>query len=198
MSNGRWYNSEELTRKTAYIHPNRALTDMREQGYDIEYEGRYENGRIVGYWRLKSTSPIREPKRRRMLSKKESDLVFKKYGYRCALCRTQFPANLLRADHKLPISRGGDQIVADDPNWLDKFQCLCHWCNYEKREICKVCEIESCIGCELYDPLKYSGLMLKLTPQTVEKLTKLADNLKTPIKDLVYTILNKHIKDVEG
>lgn len=85
----------------------------------------------------------------------------------------------------------------NDQNWLDKFQCLCHWCNYEKGENCKVCTIESCLGCELYDPLAYSGLMLKLTPELVERLTSLANKSGIPLKKLVNDIIESSVADAE-
>lgn len=195
MKNGKWVNTEDITGKLGYLHPNRALTDVRHAGYVLEFKSEYENGRRVGYWRLTSAKQVNPMRWRNTLTRSEQIQVFERDNYTCSLCRKQFlngESAHLRADHKGPVSKMGD-VAEDDPNWMDKFQTLCHWCNYEKREICKKCTRTTCIGCELYDPKELFGVMLKLDRETFERLQKISEKTKSNPGDSAKKIIQDEL-----
>jgi hypothetical protein len=122
-------------------------------------------------------------------------MVFKRDNYTCLLCRTQFlkeESKHLRADYKGPVSKMGD-AKESDPDWMEKFQTVCQWCNYEKRETCKVCQRQSCLGCELYDPKGLHGLMLKFDSNTLSALADLSRARNQSPNELVKNIIRLYL-----
>jgi len=65
--------------------------------------------------------------KRRQLSAEEKEFVLKRDHYRCQKCNLNLlrDSDNRRFDHKLPISKGGD-------NSLENFQLLCSRCDEEK------------------------------------------------------------------
>jgi len=200
MSDGRWYSAQRITELTGYRHPNRAITDVRQHGYEVESRiVRTADGKNIVEWRLVSKTPIGQLKRRASLSKSETDAIFRRDNYTCALCRTKYDADFLRVDHREPVSRSlrGNAFSKDEPNWMRRFQTLCQICNYEKREICKKCTRDACLGCELYEPEKYGGLMLRLESEALGRFAKKAQESSVSLQELMRRILLNWLKTSE-
>lgn len=194
MSNGKWYSAERIRTETGYRHPNRAMTDVRQAGYEVQSRFvKTKNGKRVVEWRLGSTMPTKPLKKRISLTKSEMETIFKRDDFTCALCKNKYDSDFLRVDHKEPISRTprGNEFSKDDPNWTNHFQTLCLICNYEKREICKKCERDSCGDCELYDPIENVGILIKLNKKMLSRLTKRAKDASLSVQELIKQILSK-------
>lgn len=192
LSDFEWHTTVELSEKLGYIHINRALTDVRQAGYELEEKTAKANGKTVACYKLKSLTPSKITKQRITLSKEDSSKIFERDKYTCVFCNEIFPTNKLRADHKLPITRRGNHFVKDkEGKWMDKFQTVCDICNYRKREICKKCEMLECEGCELYDPKKYGGMYLKLGAELLNSLKKDAEKSQKSVQEHIREKLEK-------
>lgn len=193
LSDFRWHTTVELSNKLGYVHINRALTDVRQAGYELEEKTTKVKGKRVACYKLKSRTPAKVLMRERVgLSKDDVRRIFERDNYSCVFCNEIFPENKLRADHKLPITRRGNHFVKDkEGKWMDNFQTLCIICNYRKREICKKCEMPECEGCELYDPKKYGGVYLKLGAELLNSLRKDAEKSQKSIQNHIREKLKK-------
>lgn len=199
MSNGEWYSAQRIMELTGYRHPNRAMTDVRQCGYEVESRFvRTKNGKRVVEWRLVSKVPVGPLKKRVSLTKSEMETIFKRDNYTCALCKNKYESDFLRVDHKEPISRSprGNEFSKEEPNWMERFQTLCLICNYEKREICKKCQRDTCVGCELYEPEKYGGIMLRLDKAVLSHLIDVAEQRSLSPQELIRQILLSGIRQM--
>ena len=60
-----------------------------------------------------------------VLRKEDLKILFKRYGYRCALC---YCRENLTIDHIIPLTKGGT-------NGIPNLQILCLDCNLRKRDL---------------------------------------------------------------
>lgn len=133
-----WITSEHLLKISGQKYFDRRLRELRDEcGCDIE-TGK-PNG--IQSWRLNS-STISETNRRGYLSRAQKKSVRELNGFTCAVCGhdpKKGGASNLEYDHKVPLSRGGN-------NELDNWQILCTTCNVAKRGSCKDCQ-DDCAEC---------------------------------------------------
>ena len=66
--------------------------------------------------------------RRRRIPKFEREMVYNKYGGRCAYCGTSITYKDMQVDHRVPLARGG----ADN---LDNYMPACRTCNHYKHTL---------------------------------------------------------------
>lgn len=193
LSDFKWHTTVELANKLGYVHINRALTDVRQAGYELEEKTTIVNGKRVACYKLKSSIPSKILVRKRItLSKDDTKKIFERDHHTCVFCNETFPESRLRADHKSPITRQGNHFVKDVNNkWMDYFQTVCIICNYRKREICKRCETSNCEGCELYDPRKYGGVYIKLGAELLKSVREKSENSKMSLQDYIRECLKK-------
>lgn len=199
MSDGEWYSAQRITELTGYRHPNRAMTDVRQSGYEVQSRFvQTSDGKRVVEWKLASPVPTKPLKKRIALTKTEMETIFKRDNYTCALCKNKYDSDFLRVDHKEPISRSrrGNDFSKTDPDWMDRFQTLCLICNYEKREICKNCQRDSCVSCELYDPQKYQGILIKLDKDLLSRIISVAEQKSLSPQELIKQILMNDIRQM--
>lgn len=130
-----WVSSVALLKLTDQKYFDRRARELRDQlGCDIESAHREEFG---GHgWRLVSAK-LAPPQDREYLSQSQKLILFRASDYHCATCGLQVAAGVrgLQADHKVPLSRGGTNDLA---NW----QPMCNNCNVGKRRACEGCKID--------------------------------------------------------
>ena len=50
MNDAEWYSGQQITDLLGYVHPNRAMTDVRQAGYIVEARWRQGAGWPSGGW----------------------------------------------------------------------------------------------------------------------------------------------------
>lgn len=131
MSDGRWYTGQQITELLGYVHPNRAMTDVRHAGYIVETRWRQAEGRKVAEWRLLGHQSTGCRTERTPVGAHDALGLFQRDGFRCALCMRSYAAADLRVDHRVPIHKRTQDFSKEESGWLDELQALCQWCNYK-------------------------------------------------------------------
>lgn len=112
------------------------------------------------------------------LSEEEKNQIMARQEHRCNICgavirtgklpRYTFAKDRVKAefDHRVPVEKGGT-------NELENIQCLCHYCNKSKRQMCFICNQEKCSGyCALVSP-ETSSIVLATGEDISDRITKL-------------------------
>lgn len=134
-----WVSSAELLELTNQKYFDRRTRELRDQvGCDLE--STYQEVFAGHAWRINSES-LAPPQDRDYLTQSQKIKLFENNDYCCAACGLNIDAGVrgLQADHKVPISRGGN-------NSLENWQPMCNNCNVGKRRACEGCDID-CTSC---------------------------------------------------
>lgn len=134
-----WVSSKELLTITGQKYFDRRARELRDQtGCDIET---MHNSSIGGHaWRINSPN-LSPPQDREYMPQLKKIQLFSIAKNTCAICGKITGAGVrgLQADHKIPISRGGN-------NTSENWQAICNHCNVGKKRACECCNIE-CSTC---------------------------------------------------
>lgn len=140
-----------------YDHPPRAIGDLKDAGVTVKTGMIATNGRRMAQYTLIDTIGSTE-RNRKQLPKRFRDELYRRYGYRCAICGADFTGRELQTDHRVPFRISGDPLhpVFDD------FMPLCGSDNRAKSWTCEHCSNwedknpEMCRGCYWARPDAYS------------------------------------------
>ncbi len=97
--------TDELEQIYGYMHPPRAVRDVREQGIPIEtYRIKSSDGRNIAAYRFGNPSEVREGQsgRRITFSRKFKQVLFDQQDGKCAICNGQFSTREFQIDHRIP------------------------------------------------------------------------------------------------
>lgn len=159
-----WVNSSKLLEFTGQKNFDRRIRTLKSEiGCDIE-SGR---DKLTHQYRLKSPNILPVTPARAGLNKLKKLILFRKNKFKCNVCGklAKSGATGLQADHKVPLSRGGDN---SDSNW----QPLCNHCNAVKRSSCAGCT-EDCLNCHWAFPEKTGRhSMYRVAPKILKPLEK--------------------------
>jgi len=145
--------TEELKEIYGYIHPPRAVRDVREQGIPLEtYRVTGSDGRKIAAYRFGDVQKgrFRKLSGRTGFSKKIKEFLIEKYGCKCFIYLEEMPQRELQIDHRVPFEVGGE-VIGHDPedfmllsgsaNRAKSWSCEhCeNWQTLKKRKICHTC-----------------------------------------------------------
>jgi hypothetical protein len=117
--------------KMGYVHPPRAVRDVRENGIPIEtIRVRGANGKSIAAYLFGDPAKIENFKLggRSVFSKEFKASLLARQGGRCAICNEQYDEKYLQIDHRIPYEFSGDNGSLK----LDDFMLLCAECNRKK------------------------------------------------------------------
>lgn len=117
--------------KMGYIHPPRAVRDVRENGIPIEtIRVKGVDGKSIAAYKFGDSSKIQEFKLggRSVFSKEFKAALMKKQDGKCAICNEQYDDKFLQIDHRVPYEFKGDNGKLDPAD----FMLLCAECNRKK------------------------------------------------------------------
>ncbi|MEY8200199.1 MAG: HNH endonuclease signature motif containing protein [Colwellia sp.] len=158
-----WVNRDVLHSLTNQSDYRRRITELKDEiGVDVELNKKTNQYRLI-------SSDLNPANPRTYLSKKQKSTLLASQDYTCQICGHEDINNTtgtLQADHKTPLSRGGNHTQS---NW----QTLCHVCNIGKRRSCEGCN-RNCNDCPWAKP-DITGInrIVKLDNETLTRLKKL-------------------------
>jgi hypothetical protein len=117
--------------KAGYIHPPRAIRDVRENGIPLEtFRVKGENGKLIAAYKFGDPSKIDMNKLggRKTFSKSFKAELYDLQGGRCAICNEEYDPIYLQIDHRIPYEFMADTDVLATAN----FMLLCATCNRKK------------------------------------------------------------------
>ncbi|MDZ4260399.1 MAG: HNH endonuclease [Candidatus Sungbacteria bacterium] len=117
--------------KMGYIHPPRAVRDVRENGIPIEtIRVKGVNGKSIAAYKFGDLTKIQEFKLggRGVFSKNFKAELLKRQDGRCAICNERYDEKFLQIDHRIPYEFSGDHTTFE----LNDFMLLCAECNRKK------------------------------------------------------------------
>ena len=117
--------------KMGYVHPPRAVRDVRENGIPIEttrVEG--VNGKSIAAYKFGDLTKIQEFKLggRSVFPTEFKVNVMKRQDGRCTICHERYDEKFMQIDHRIPYEFSGDNAKLE----LDDFMLLCAECNRKK------------------------------------------------------------------
>ena len=160
--------TDELEQIYGYMHPPRAVRDVREQGIPIDtYRVKSSDGRTIAAYRFGEPAEVREKQHRgrATLPRKFRTELFELQEGRCAICNGHFVARELQIDHKVPYEVVGDSDFEE--NDTSPYMLLCGSCNRAKSWSCENCpnwqekEAAICEMCYWAEPVSYTHVALK-------------------------------------
>jgi len=160
--------TDELKTLYGYSHPPRAARDVRECGIRLtRLMVKGPDGRRMASYSLGADDlTIGSARGRRPLSKALRDALHARDGDHCRLCGSQFPAQALQPDHRVPYEVAGDPRVEDPLAFMQ----VCGGCNRGKSWSCEHCPNwlwdklpEACETCFWASPEQY--LHIRLEPR---------------------------------
>jgi len=202
--------SQELKDMYGYIHPPRAVRDVREHGIPlITYRIEGTDGRIIAAYKFgnpdEAKNMLSKAAGRTVLSKALKQALLEKYGSKCFVYFESVDENLLQVDHRIPYEIGGEQ---DEQN-LELYMLLSPSANRAKSWTCEHCDNWTrkdpafCVKCFWAHPENYEHIAgrqqriisIVFTGDEIEDYNRLieisgADNAQQVIKD----ILHEHLK----
>lgn len=125
--------------KMGYIHPPRAVRDVRENGIPIKMVRiKGKDGKSIAAYSFGDPAEIQDFKLggRQVFSKEFKKKLFDKQEGKCAICAEEYEAIYLQIDHRIPYEFMGDgkeEFVVDD------FMLLCATCNRKKDKATETC-----------------------------------------------------------
>lgn len=155
--------------KMGYIHPPRAVRDVRENGIPIEtFRIKGDDGKSIAAYRFGDPSKIENFKLggRSVFSKEFKAVLLKLQGGRCAICNEEYDEKFLQIDHRVPYELSGDNGSLKPEN----FMLLCAECNRKKdratetgcRKTCfKTGDMEIIKSCFWASPENYSHICME-------------------------------------
>ena len=200
--------SEEIKDIYGYIHPPRAIRDVREQGIPIEtYRVKDNSGRSIAAYKFGNPSSmddkISKVHGRTAFAKALKEALIEKYGTKCFIYQQTLDASLLQIDHRVPYEIGGDSSQE-----IEAYMLLSPSANRAKSWSCEHCEnwikkdMDFCTGCFWCHPENYNHIagnkekriVLTFTGDEIEDYNKLirqvgVDNAAQYIKDIIKSSL---------
>lgn len=199
--------------KMGYVHPPRAVRDVRENGIPIETTRvRGNNGKSIAAYKFGDSAKIEAFKLggRSTFSKEFKSDLLKIQDGRCAICNEKYDEKYLQIDHRVPYQFSGDKITLDP----EDFMLLCAECNRKKDRATetgcsKTCfqtkDIKVIRSCFWASPENYTHICMEpirrmelaWTGKAVsdyDLLTKLARKQKTTPQDIVKKQLKDSLK----
>lgn len=187
-----WVSSAELLGLTDQKYFDRRTRELRDQlGCDIESSYIRE---FSGHgWRLNSDK-LTAPQDREYLTQNQKNKLFQESDFTCVTCGLKISAGIrgLQADHKVPLSRGGSNELA---NW----QSMCNNCNVGKRRACEGCTLK-CEACSWAYPEKFGiKTMVSISDKTLRRVdtysSKTSSTRDKVMEDASKYYLDKKEKD---
>ena len=117
--------------KMGYVHPPRAVRDVRENGIPIETTRvKGVNGKSIAAYKFGDLTKIQEFKLggRSVFPTEFKVNVMKRQDGRCTICHERYDEKFMQIDHRIPYEFSGDNAKLE----LDDFMLLCAECNRKK------------------------------------------------------------------
>lgn len=157
--------SEELTDKYGYLHPPRAIRDVRELGIPIITSLiKGDDGKKIAHYQFGPESDwVRDNFKasgRTAFSRGMKSALIEKYGAECAIYRESMDPAILQIDHRIPYEIGGERFSND----IEQFMLLSPSANRAKSWTCEHCpnwtakDIEFCRRCYWAYPEDYDHI----------------------------------------
>lgn len=195
--------------KAGYLHPPRAIRDVRENGIPIEtLRIKGENGKSIAAYKFGDPTKIDMNKLggRQTFPKSFKTELFELQDGRCALCNEEYDPIYLQIDHRIPYEYMADDNILDVKN----FMLLCATCNRKKdratitgcSETCfKTKDLQIIRSCYWATPEDYTHICMKPIRQSeitwsgeqqvqlYERLRKEAEAKSMALADYIKTKL---------
>ena len=159
--------TDDLEQTYDYMHPPRAVRDVREQGIPITtYRIKSPDGRSIAAYRFGNPTEVREGRSggRTTFSRKFKQALFGQHDGKCAICNGHFSARELQIDHRVPYEIAGDLDYGEDDT--SAYILLCGSCNRAKLWSCEQCpnwrtrQSNVCEDCYWAYPSNYSHVAM--------------------------------------
>ena len=153
--------TEEIN-KAGYDHPPRAAQDVKDLGFRLKrVKTKHSNGRSIAGYVFDTREFEAEKSGRRLLPKKERDLLIHNAGDKCQICGA---ATNLQVDHRIPYEVAGEtQYDGAHP-----YQILCGSCNRKKSWACEHCQnviqskdLNICRSCYWAEPDSFTHVAMQ-------------------------------------
>ncbi len=125
--------------KMGYIHPPRAVRDVRENGIPIRMTRvKRKDGKSIAAYTFGDPAEIQDFKLggRKVFSKEFKKNLFNRQEGRCAICSEKYDPIFLQIDHRIPYDFMGDSKSEFN---LNDFMLLCATCNRKKDKATEIC-----------------------------------------------------------
>lgn len=205
--------TDDLKNTYGYIHPPRAIQDVRDNGIPIlKFSVRDADGKTIAAYRFGNPAELRTISHtgRSAPSKALKTNLISIFGARCNLYQKEFAVSQLQIDHRIPFEIGGNPAESpDDP--ARNFMLLCSSANRAKSWSCEHCpnwvvkNIETCKKCYWAYPESYSHVAMRDIRRVeliwadgeiseYEKLAALAKSDGVVIPEYVKRVLVSHFR----
>jgi len=199
--------------KMGYLHPPRAVRDVRENGIPIETTRvKGSNGKSIAAYKFGDPTKIEAFKLggRSTFSKEFKSALLKIQGGKCAICNEIYDKKYLQIDHRVPYQFSGDTIELN----TKEFMLLCAECNRKKDRATEIGCSKTCFktndikvikSCFWASPENYSHICMEpirrmelaWTGKDVkdyDELAKLAKSKKVAPQDIIKQQLKDSLK----
>ncbi|MBI5971042.1 MAG: HNH endonuclease [Deltaproteobacteria bacterium] len=204
--------TQELKDKYGYNHPPRAVRDVKENGIPIEmFRVAGVDGRKIAAYRFGDPKIARFGKLtgRTVFSKKLKQVLFAKYGSRCAIYLEQLDERDLQIDHRIPFEVVGDATEGELNS--DDFMLLCGSANRAKSWSCEHCanwleqkDASICRSCYWAYPEDYTHIAMRparrldimwvgAEVEVYDRLKKKTEKLQQEMPAYVKKIIEKNL-----
>ena len=160
--------TDDLEKIYGYMHPPRAVRDVRDQGIPITtYRTKSPDGRSIAAYRFGNLSEVSEGRLggRTAFPKRFKGTLYDQHDGKCAICNGHFSTRELQIDHRVPYAIAGDlDYVKDDTS---AYILLCGSCNRAKSWSCEHCpnwqtrKTTVCEDCYWAQPTRYTHVAMK-------------------------------------
>lgn len=199
--------------KLGYLHPPRAVRDVRENGIPIEtIRVKGNNGKSIAAYKFGDSNKIEAFKLggRSTFSKEFKSKLLTAQHKRCAICNEEYDEKYLQIDHRIPYQFSGDKIKLDEKD----FMLLCAECNRKKdratetgcsKTCFKTNDIKIIGSCFWASPENYTHICmepirrmeLSWTGENVkdfDALVKISHKQKTTPQEIIKQLLKDFLK----
>jgi hypothetical protein len=203
--------TEVLRNKYGYVHPPRAIRDVKEHGIPLKREWvKNKDGKRIACYKFEEFNPkmIHKISGRTTLSKKIKKELIARYGAKCFIYNELMDEKYLQIDHRVPLDVDGDfaknkeskyyMLLSPSANKLKSWFCenCNNWKNKKNKKIC--------LSCYWAYPEKYSHIAMTQIRRLdiiwqgdeilfYETLKKQAKKENNEIQYIVKCILEKYI-----
>lgn len=130
----------DLMDRYGYIHPPRAIRDVRENGIPVVmYRAKGADGRSIAAYRFGNPDavppPLSRAAGRTALSKALKKALITKFGAKCAIYMATLDETALQVGHRVPYEVTGGQDGGD----ISRYMLLCPSANRAKSWTCEHC-----------------------------------------------------------
>jgi hypothetical protein len=160
--------TEELKDTYGYIHPPRAIRDVRERGIPIiMFRVTGTDGRKIAAYKFGDPSEVRKTQLsgRTAFSSNLKNALIEKYGLRCNIYLEPFPVRELQIDHRIPFEIAGENSNLSGD--ISEYMLLCASANRAKSWSCENCpnwqkkDISICKSCYWAYPESYTHIAMR-------------------------------------